>query len=177
MVKQLFDRYVEQGELPGSVSAAVLNQNPADFIGVEDWNLYSEGIRLYREAMENEPAILKEMTDRKTGLGEKKKTTYSKALFDIDAVLNRFDENKSDLFSLLKKLSGVKPPEPDSKIAALLLTESKIQNDSVKKINDLGTTVILTTHNKGVIDALRRRVITMDKGRIVRDDKEGRYVL
>jgi len=47
----------------------------------------------------------------------------------------------------------------------------------LKKINDLGTTVILTTHNKGVIDSLGRRVITMDSGRIVRDDKEGRYVL
>src|SRR3989338_3911895 len=47
----------------------------------------------------------------------------------------------------------------------------------LKKINDLGTTVILTTHNKGVIDSLGRRVITMDSGMIVRDDKEGRYVL
>jgi cell division transport system ATP-binding protein len=47
----------------------------------------------------------------------------------------------------------------------------------LKKINDLGTTVILTTHNKGVIDSLGRRVITMDNGRIVRDDASGRYVL
>jgi cell division transport system ATP-binding protein len=47
----------------------------------------------------------------------------------------------------------------------------------LKKINDLGTTVIMTTHNKGVIDELERRVITMDGGRIVRDDKEGKYVL
>lgn len=47
----------------------------------------------------------------------------------------------------------------------------------LKKINDLGTTVIMTTHNKGVIDALGRRVITMDDGRIIRDDKEGKYVL
>lgn len=47
----------------------------------------------------------------------------------------------------------------------------------LKKINDLGTTVIMTTHNKGVIDELGRRVITMDEGRIVRDDKEGKYVL
>jgi len=47
----------------------------------------------------------------------------------------------------------------------------------LKKINDLGTTVILTTHNKGVIDSLGKRVITMEKGKIVRDDKEGRYVL
>lgn len=47
----------------------------------------------------------------------------------------------------------------------------------LKKINDLGTTVVMTTHNKGVIDELGRRVITMDSGRIVRDDESGKYVL
>lgn len=45
----------------------------------------------------------------------------------------------------------------------------------LKKINDLGTTVILTTHNKGVIDSLEKRVITMEEGQIVRDDKIGKY--
>ncbi len=47
----------------------------------------------------------------------------------------------------------------------------------LRKINDLGTTVIMTTHNKGVIDELGRRVITMDGGKIVRDDDSGKYVL
>jgi len=47
----------------------------------------------------------------------------------------------------------------------------------LKKINDLGTMVILTTHNKGVIDSLGKRVISMENGKIVRDDKEGKYVL
>lgn len=47
----------------------------------------------------------------------------------------------------------------------------------LKKINDLGTTVILTTHNKGVIESIGRRVITMEKGRIIRDDKDGKYAL
>jgi len=47
----------------------------------------------------------------------------------------------------------------------------------LKKINDLGTTVILTTHNKGVIDSLGRRVITIEKGKVVRDDPTGRYVM
>jgi len=47
----------------------------------------------------------------------------------------------------------------------------------LKKINDLGTTVLLTTHNKTVVDAAGRRVVTMDQGRIVRDDKQGKYVL
>lgn len=46
-----------------------------------------------------------------------------------------------------------------------------------KKINDLGTTVILTTHNKGVIDFLNKRVITLDSGKVIRDDKHGRYIL
>lgn len=47
----------------------------------------------------------------------------------------------------------------------------------LKKINDLGTTVILTTHNKGVVEAVGQRVITMEKGRVVRDDKHGKYSL
>lgn len=47
----------------------------------------------------------------------------------------------------------------------------------LKKINDMGTTIILTTHNKGVIDALKRRVITMENGRVIRDDKHGKYIL
>lgn len=45
----------------------------------------------------------------------------------------------------------------------------------LKKINDLGTTVILTTHNKGIIDALGKRVITLEKGKVVRDDKHGKH--
>ncbi|OHA93517.1 MAG: cell division ATP-binding protein FtsE [Candidatus Zambryskibacteria bacterium RIFCSPHIGHO2_12_FULL_38_34] len=47
----------------------------------------------------------------------------------------------------------------------------------LKKINDLGTTVILTTHNKGVIDSIGRRVITMQEGKVVRDDPAGKYIL
>ena len=47
----------------------------------------------------------------------------------------------------------------------------------LKKINDLGTTVILTTHNKDVVDSLGKRVITLDGGRVVMDNKTGRYNL
>jgi cell division transport system ATP-binding protein len=47
----------------------------------------------------------------------------------------------------------------------------------LKKINELGTTVLLTTHNKGVVDAVGGRVITMEKGKVIRDDKNGKYIL
>ncbi len=41
----------------------------------------------------------------------------------------------------------------------------------LKKINDLGTTVILTTHNRGIIDHVNKRVITMENGKIIKDTK------
>lgn len=47
----------------------------------------------------------------------------------------------------------------------------------LKKINDLGTTIILTTHNRGVVDSLNKRVVTMENGKIVRDSKDGKYVI
>jgi cell division transport system ATP-binding protein len=47
----------------------------------------------------------------------------------------------------------------------------------LKKINELGTTVVITTHNKGVVDAIGKRVITIDRGKVVRDDAQGEYSL
>ena len=47
----------------------------------------------------------------------------------------------------------------------------------LKKINELGTTVILATHNHDVVNNLERRVITLEKGRVIRDDKKGRYII
>lgn len=46
------------------------------------------------------------------------------------------------------------------------------------KINELGTTVILATHNREVVNAIGKRVVTMEKGKIVRDQGDnGKYVI
>ena len=45
------------------------------------------------------------------------------------------------------------------------------------RINKFGTTVILVTHNKEIVNRLNRRVITMDKGRAVSDQAHGKYLL
>jgi len=47
----------------------------------------------------------------------------------------------------------------------------------LEKIYELGTTVILATHDKDIIDRLERRVITLDKGKIIRDEEVGRFIL
>jgi len=45
------------------------------------------------------------------------------------------------------------------------------------KINKFGTTVILATHNKSIVDNLKKRVVAIDKGKIIRDQENGRYVI
>jgi len=49
--------------------------------------------------------------------------------------------------------------------------------DLLLRINNFGTTVILVTHNKEIVNRLSKRVITMDKGRIVNDQAKGKYLL
>ncbi len=47
----------------------------------------------------------------------------------------------------------------------------------LSKINELGTTVMLVTHNKEIVNNLHKRVVSMDNGRIIRDEEDGRYIL
>ena len=44
-----------------------------------------------------------------------------------------------------------------------------------KEINDTATTIVMATHDKEVVDAMGKRVIAIEHGRIVRDEKEGVY--
>ena len=45
------------------------------------------------------------------------------------------------------------------------------------KINELGTTVVLATHNKDIVNSLGKRVVTLQDGKVIRDEEEGRFIL
>ncbi len=45
------------------------------------------------------------------------------------------------------------------------------------KINELGTIVILSTHDRDIINGIDRRVVTLEKGRVIKDDPKGKYIL
>ncbi len=47
----------------------------------------------------------------------------------------------------------------------------------LKRINKIGTTIVLVTHDRDVVNALKRRVITIEDGEIASDVKHGKYVL
>ncbi|ADI28054.1 cell division ATP-binding protein FtsE [Geobacillus sp. C56-T3] len=44
-----------------------------------------------------------------------------------------------------------------------------------EKINDRGTTIVMATHNKEIVNVTRRRVIAIENGKIVRDEAKGEY--
>jgi len=44
------------------------------------------------------------------------------------------------------------------------------------QINHRGTTVVMATHNREVLDLVRRRVVAIEGGRVVRDEQEGQYL-
>lgn len=47
----------------------------------------------------------------------------------------------------------------------------------LKKVNDLGTTVILSSHDKEIVNQLENRVVTLENGRIAQDNEQGSYQL
>lgn len=49
--------------------------------------------------------------------------------------------------------------------------------DLLLRINEFGTTVLLVTHNRDVVNTIRKRVITLDGGKIVSDQEHGKYRL
>jgi len=46
----------------------------------------------------------------------------------------------------------------------------------LEEINKLGTTIIMVTHDTDIVNRMKKRVILLDSGRIVKDYKEGEYV-
>jgi cell division transport system ATP-binding protein len=45
------------------------------------------------------------------------------------------------------------------------------------KINELGTTLVLATHDKEIVNQLEKRVVTLDRGKVIRDEAKGKYIL
>jgi cell division transport system ATP-binding protein len=46
------------------------------------------------------------------------------------------------------------------------------------KINEVGTTVFLATHDKDIVNSVKKRVVTLENGKVVRDQKKkGKYII
>lgn len=84
--------------------------------------------------------------------GEQQRTSIARALVNNPPIL------------LADEPTGNLDPDTSWEIMQLLL-----------KINLRGTTVVVATHNKNIVDALKQRVIAMVGGRVVSDEEKGEY--
>lgn len=119
-LRKTFMEYMEQGELTGPAAAAILNEIPAEYQGVEDWELYEEGLRFYLKALARESAVLKNLQKEAEDIEKRKKAVYSAPLLAVDKVLTSFGENKTDVLQALKTLSETRAPDPGSELALFL---------------------------------------------------------
>src|SRR3989344_975831 len=86
--------------------------------------------------------------------GEKQRVAIARAMINHPDVL------------IADETTGNLDPINSAEIIKLLL-----------KINELGTTVILATHNKDIVNDLDKRVISLENGRVSRDEEKGKYLL
>ncbi|MCA9352828.1 cell division ATP-binding protein FtsE [Patescibacteria group bacterium] len=131
------------------------------------------------------------------------KTVYENVAFAMEMIGKSDSEIKADVphalelvgleekgFSFPTQLSGgeqqrlaiaraiINQPEvliADEPTGSLDPHSSQSVLNILKKINELGTTVILATHDREVVDALHRRVVKIDHGRITRDEENASY--
>ncbi len=114
-----------------------------------------------REIRRNVPAILatvglagkyKAKTKQLSG-GEQQRVALARALINNPSIL------------LADEPTGNLDPKNSWEIMKLL-----------EEINDSGTTVVVVTHNREIVNAMQKRVVTMKKGVIISDEEEGAYI-
>ncbi|CAB4961952.1 unannotated protein [freshwater metagenome] len=85
--------------------------------------------------------------------GEQQRVALARAFVDTPALL------------LADEPTGNLDPATSAEIMRLL-----------EKINEGGTTIVMATHDRGLVDMARKRVVVLDQGRIVRDERGSGYV-
>lgn len=84
--------------------------------------------------------------------GEKQRTAIARALVHAPELL------------IADEPTGNLDPENSTALAKLFL-----------KINKYGTTIVLASHNKEIVDSIKKRVITLDRGKVISDKKNASY--
>jgi cell division transport system ATP-binding protein len=103
-------------------------------------------------------------------------------IVDLDDKVNRYPQELSGgerqrvaiARALIHRPKVLLADEPTGNLDAL---NTKDIIELLVKINEFGTTVVMVTHNKEIVNQLKRRVITLDRGLVVQDQKVGKYVI
>ena len=126
-----------------------------DFRLLKDRNVY-ENVAFAQRVVNRPTRVIRKrvpevLQDELSG-GEQQRVALARALV-----------NRPDIL-LADEPTGNLDPKTSEEIMKLL-----------EQINDRGTTVVVVTHNKDIVNSMRKRVVTMHEGSIISDEKEGEY--
>ncbi|MBI3312784.1 MAG: hypothetical protein HYZ83_00925 [Candidatus Omnitrophica bacterium] len=108
ILKEVFQKYLDRGELSGAAAACALNKNKAEYFGLENPVLYENEMRAFFEAEAVQGKIVGEIKSLKNRIETLKKKYYSPSLFQMDQNVKKFEAGKTnaaDYFGFLLHLA------------------------------------------------------------------------
>lgn len=121
---RVLSEYEDRGELSGVAAAAILSPNEGAYFGIENWNLYEQGLAYYLKAMSKEGALLDRWNSLNKKIQTDKARKYSTALLSVDQRIDDFYENRIPLMEVLGDLEQIEKPATGTQLA-FLLAESR----------------------------------------------------
>lgn len=128
ILRNVLDDWTEKGEFPGILSAMIFGEQPLKSHGLEEANLYEQGIELYVNALGKSELIEKEISKAFQALDEEKKKIYSPELLDYDRYAKSFEKKLQTLEEFLQFLSRFREPKAQSEVALILNQIKTTQN-------------------------------------------------
>ena len=135
ILQDVFQRYLERGELSGGAAAAVLNEGGSDYYGIEDPRIYEECVNAFLESLAHEPRLSKKLDGLGRKLSELKGKYYSPVLLELDRKLEDLEKGKIDLIQFLGDIPPHSPLSRFPQIAALLEEVQKEPSLSSDKLH------------------------------------------
>jgi|GEM_PF-4626361 len=125
LLRKVMKGYMNAGELAGGTAATIFSKKKIKSRGVEDWNLYEDGLGLYLTALEKTPEISQKLIAQSQKLKAEKEKIYSKKFLAVDHAVENFYENQTELADLLKVLASVQSPQAGSSLESVWIEINK----------------------------------------------------
>ncbi len=101
----VFGGLIGSGELSGAAMASVLSPYKADYVGIENWGLYQEGVAAFLSGLEKQPEVNAQCATLNEELRRLKAKYYSSEAKEFDARLAAWNTDPSQLAGFLEYLS------------------------------------------------------------------------
>ncbi|MCB9800308.1 MAG: hypothetical protein H6757_06080 [Candidatus Omnitrophica bacterium] len=106
-LREVFNTYLGNGEISGAAAASVLSPYETRYTGLEDWDLYQQGISAFLKALSGQSEIQAVIQDKEIELAAQKEKSYSSQAKELDAVLEKWNRDYSSMENLLAFLRSI----------------------------------------------------------------------